>query len=243
MDSHLYAIVEELPPAWRPPSAPSGPSVALTRVAGLTAVTSPVERTPAASAPALARHDTIVASLLHVGAVLPFRFGLVVATADLPGWIAAHAPSLRASLGQVRGCVEMDVRLLRLHCAHAVGLVCPACAGGTPDADGLRAVGDRLIEQAGVARWRYRSAAGAQGNAAASVAFLVPRREVAAFLSRIAPVASRAQGIAVVPTGPWPPYSFAPPVDRLPLAPAAGLGGVRTAGGGAPAPRPRAADG
>ena len=112
------------------------------------------------------------------------------------------------------------------------------------DADGLRAVGDRLIEQAGVARWRYRSAAGAQGNAAASVAFLVPRREVAAFLSRIAPVASRAESIAVVPTGPWPPYSFAPPLERLPLAPADGglPGGARTPARDAPIPH-RAAGG
>jgi len=31
---------------------------------------------------------------------------------------------------------------------------------------------------------------------------------VPAFLSRIAPVASRAAGLAVVPTGPAPAYSF-----------------------------------
>jgi hypothetical protein len=39
-----------------------------------------------------------------------------------------------------------------------------------------------------------------------------------AFLTRIAPIASRAAGIAVVPTGPWPAYSFVPAFDRFPLA-------------------------
>ena len=240
MYAHLYAIVEDLPAPWRPPPTPP---VVLTRVAGLTAVTSPAERVPAASAPALARHAEVVGSVLHAPAVLPFRFGIVVAAADLPGWIAAQAPSLRAGLAEVRGCVEMDVKLLRLHCAHAVGGACPACADGAPDADGLRALGDRLVDRAGVAHWRYRRS-GAEGNGAASVAFLVPRREVAAFLSRIAPVASRAESIAVVPTGPWPPYSFAPPLERLPLAPADGglPGGARTPARDAPIPH-RAAGG
>ena len=49
-----------------------------------------------------------------------------------------------------------------------------------------------------------------------SVAFLVPRPDLTGFLSRIAPVASRAVGVAVVPTGPWPPYSFVPPLERAP---------------------------
>ena len=48
---------------------------------------------------------------------------------------------------------------------------------------------------------------------AASVVFLVPREDVPAFLARIAPVAARAGNMAVVPTGPWPAYSFAPPLD------------------------------
>lgn len=65
--------------------------------------------------------------------------------------------------------------------------------------------------------WHFRASANGD-NVAASVAFLVPRDEVGAFLARIAPVASRAAGIAVVPTGPWPAYSFAGSFERLPLA-------------------------
>src|SRR5262249_3120854 len=41
-------------------------------------------------------------------------------------------------------------------------------------------------------------------------------------LARIAPVASRAVGVAVGPTGPWPAYSFVPAFDRPPLSSSAG---------------------
>jgi hypothetical protein len=73
------------------------------------------------------------------------------------------------------------------------------------------------VSRAGIEQWRYRPA-GTGGNVVASVAFLLPRTELAEFLARIAPVASRAVGVAVVPTGPWPAYSFVPAFDRPPLA-------------------------
>ena len=84
----------------------------------------------------------------------------------------------------------------------------------------LRELADQIVERAALAQWRYRPA-GTAGNVVASVAFLLPRGELADFLARIAPVASRAVGVAVVPTGPWPAYSFVPTFDRPPLATAA----------------------
>src|SRR5262249_61791962 len=85
----------------------------------------------------------------------------------------------------------------------------------------LRELGDQIVDRAALAQWRSRPA-GTAGNVVASVAFLVPRSELADFLARIAPVASRAVGVAVVPTGPWPAYSFVPAFDRPPLSPSAG---------------------
>jgi hypothetical protein len=62
---------------------------------------------------------------------------------------------------------------------------------------------------------------GSGGNATITLAFLVPRPDVSAFLARIAPVASRAGDVAVVPSGPWPPSTFVPPLEVAvaPLAP------------------------
>jgi hypothetical protein len=120
-----------------------------------------------------------------------------------------------AALGAVRDCVEMSVKMLRLDCA--VDTRARAGAEPGPGARELQGLAAALVERAGLAQWRYRPA-GAGGNVAASVAFLVPRAVLEDFLGRIAPVASRAIGVAVVPTGPWPPYSFVPDLDRAPLA-------------------------
>lgn len=216
MYQHLFAIVERLPASWRPPAALRGP-VESRALDGVHLIAGACDRAPDANARTLAAHHDVIASAMDAAAVLPFRFGTLVPSWELPAWLEAHRARIDATLHELRGCVEMSVKLLRLHCAHGSEGVCPACAGGPPGAGELSDVADRLVERAGVERWRFRSST-TGGNIAGSLAFLVRRHEVHAFLARIAPVASRAAGVAVVPTGPWPAYSFVPTFDRPPLA-------------------------
>src|SRR4029453_6914688 len=136
---------------------------------------------------------------LDASATVPFRFGVIVAAEDLDAWLAAHASLVNTTLAQLRGCVEMSVKLLRLHCGHSIDRTCRECADGAPGVVQLRELAERLVAPAGMERWGYRRPAGGS-NVAGSVAFLVARSEVEGFLSRIAPIASRAPGIAVVPT-------------------------------------------
>src|SRR5215467_11480109 len=196
MYQYLYAIADRLPAAWRPPDASVGGPVELRRLGDLVVLVSALEQPPEANARTLAVHHDVVDA------------------ADLDAWLAAHAPLVNTTLAQLRGCVEMSVKLLRLHCGHSIDRTCRECADGAPGVVQLRELAERLVNQAGVERWRYRSPGGGS-NVAGSVAFLVARAEVDAFLARIAPIASRAAGIAVVPTGPWPPYSFVPTFDRF----------------------------
>ena len=216
MYQYLYAIADRLPAAWRPPDASVGGPVALRRLGDLVVLVSALERPPEVNARTLAVHHDVVASTLDASGIVPFRFGVVVDAADLDAWLAAHAPLVNTTLAQLRGCVEMSVKLLRLHCGHSIDRTCRECADGAPGVVQLRELAERLVTQAGIERWRYRSPGGGS-NVAGSVAFLVARAEVDGFLARIAPIASRAAGIAVVPTGPWPPYSFVPSFDRFPL--------------------------
>jgi gas vesicle protein GvpL/GvpF len=211
----LFAIVQRPPVVWRLPSSALG--VIDTRAFGeLVVVSSLLDRIPEPNARTLALYHEVVAATMEAEGVLPFHFGTALHAEELDGWLAANAERIRAALDQLRGCVEMTVKLLRLNCGHGRERSCPACAGGAPGADTLRVLADHLVERAGVARWRFRLA-GHGSNLAGAVAFLVPHGEVDALLARIAPVASRAPGVAVVPTGPWPAYSFAPPLDRPPL--------------------------
>jgi gas vesicle protein GvpL/GvpF len=207
---YMYAVVEGLPPAWRPPPAVvAGGSVDRHRLGALLLLGSPLEAIPPANPKTLALHHDVVASTLDAHAVLPFRYGTAVADTDAATWLATQRGALEAALAQVRGCVEMSVKLLRLDSGID--------QQGRPREGELRGLADQLVDRAGIEQWRYRPA-GSGGNVVASVAFLLPRTELAEFLARIAPIASRAVGVAVVPTGPWPPYSFVPTFDRPPLA-------------------------
>jgi hypothetical protein len=207
---YMYAVVEGLPPAWRPPPAVvTAASVDRRPLGPLLLLGSMLDAVPPANPKTLALHHDVVASTLDAQAVLPFRYGTAVADADADAWLAAQRPAIEAALAQVRGCVEMSVKLLRLD----GGLE----QQGGPGETELRALAEQLVDRAGIEQWRYRPA-GTGGNVVASVAFLLPRAELAEFLARIAPVASRALGVAVVPTGPWPAYSFVPAFERPPLA-------------------------
>ena len=230
MYQHLFAIVDRLPRSWRPPVCALGP-VGVHAFDGLEVLACACESIPPATARALAQHHEVVARAMDADALLPFRFGTAVPAGELAAWCAAHAERIRATLAELRGAVEMGVKLLRLHCGHGAEPSCPECAGHPPDVGELRQLADRLAERAGLERWHFRASANGD-NIAGSVAFLVPRDEVEAFLARIAPVASRAAGIAVVPTGPWPAYSFAGSFERPPLArvTASGLRGDRLTG-------------
>jgi hypothetical protein len=204
LTDYVYAIVDGLPRRWRPPSGGvDGAPVVARDVRGLVLIASAVHAIPRRTPGAVARHDEVVGTTLGAQAVLPLEFGTVVPAAEIDAWLGAHLGLIRAHLSRLRRHVEMTVRLVSLD--PRVG---PA---GT-----LSAVAERLVEHAGLTHWRYRRRDPA--GLSSSLAFLVPRDGVADFLARVAPVAARAGAVAVVPTGPWPPSSFAP---RLPVPGAA----------------------
>jgi len=197
---YLYALVEGLPSRWRPSATGvGGAAVEAHAIHDLVLISGPLNLPPARSPRAEAAHHDVLTGLLDSQAVLPFRFGTVVPEADLPRWLEARWSQMRVAMSELRGHIEMSVRLLRLDQKEPSGTL-------------LRGVAERLVERANLPIWRYYPT-GHGVNVAASVAFLVPSDDVAAFLARIAPVAARARDVAVVPTGPWAACSFAPPLE------------------------------
>jgi hypothetical protein len=213
---YLYAVVEGLPSGWRPPPPVVGERVERGNRTGLVLLSSGASVIPPASPTTLALHHDVVASALDADGLVPFRYGTALRSSDLDDWLVRERPALDGALASVRGCVEMSVKLLRLEATPSGGPSVDAMRDAA-DEQRLRELGDQIVERAALAQWRYRPA-GTAGNVVASVAFLLPRAELPDFLARIAPVASRAVGVAVVPTGPWPAYSFVPTFDRAPLA-------------------------
>jgi hypothetical protein len=197
---YLYAIVERLPRRWRPPAIGVGPAPVVARsLRGLVLITSTVDTVPRATPTIQARHDDVVATALGADAVLPLPFGTVMPALEIDRWLATHLGLIHVHLARLRRHVQMTVRLVSL-------------SSGADARAALRATAERLVERAGVTDWRYHD--DGPGGLLSSLAFLVPRDGVGDFLARVAPVAARAGGVAVVPTGPWPPASFSP---RLPI--------------------------
>jgi hypothetical protein len=220
MSQYLYAIADRLPDAWQPPAMTVGGCPAIARaVHDVVLIASRVERIPPAGPRALAIHRDIVTSAMGAPALLPCPFGTMIADDQLERWLEARRETVETTLERVRGRVEMSVKLLRID-GYGAATERHRRSEWTPgpaEAMRLRALGDRLVEQADIEDWCYRPS-GSDANAAASVAFLMTPTEVDGFLTRIAPIAAHAGGVAVVPTGPWPAYSFVPPLDRAPSA-------------------------
>src|SRR5688572_14287233 len=108
---YMYAVVEGLPPAWRPPPAiVATASVDRHRLGALLLLGSTLDVIPSANPRTLALHHDVVASTLDAHAVLPFRYGTAVPDADATTWLATQRAGLEAALAQVRGRVEMSVK-------------------------------------------------------------------------------------------------------------------------------------
>jgi len=145
VNHYLYAIVDRMPAAWRPPTNGLGDaSVVPRRVDDVVVIGSLLETVPPATPRTLAIHHDIVATVLDAGALLPFRYGTAVPAATLHDWFAAHRAVLDAALGSVRGCVEMSVKLLRLDGA----LDGRERGESGPGARQLQALADALVERA-----------------------------------------------------------------------------------------------
>lgn len=80
---------------------------------GLAAVVSPFEAERVNVTPEnTLTHNHVNAALLAHTTPLPFRFGTLVGEARLVGFMESQGDALRATLGRVRGCVEMSVKII-----------------------------------------------------------------------------------------------------------------------------------
>ena len=203
---HLYGILERLPSSDRLPDAGiDDRPVHARRIGGFVVLATLLDSPPRPGPRALGRHLDVLAAMSSAGPLFPLRYGVTVPAADLAPWLAARAATIRAGLKGVRGRVEMRVSVLALRFGQ-----------GEPAR--LREIADRVTDAAGYGSWRSHEG-GRGGNAAITLAFLVPRADTTTFLARIAPIVARAGDVAVVPSGPWPAWTFVPSLDPPASAP------------------------
>jgi Gas vesicle synthesis protein GvpL/GvpF len=182
---------------------------------GLVAVVSDHQPRAATPTAALWEYEETVESLMDRLTVLPVRFGSVLADdAAARAELRARRAWLRQALRRVRGAVELGVRASRPD-----GQAPPARAAHLGDGTAYmlarlrehrraQAVADRLASLRALAR------ASTQRVLPDSVvpvrgAYLVECDRVGEFAAAVRCLDRELPEVALVCTGPWPPYSFA----------------------------------
>jgi len=186
----------------------------------------------ARTADELWRHENVVEALMSNRAVLPARFGTMLPSRQQIGDILrSFYRTLVQDIERVRGHVEIGMRFLS-NIEESAELEQPPAAsnrfiarGAGPGSAYLLArlarkqqLQDRQRAKLGLVRDVYDLLA-RHANASwldrewndrrgISAAFLVPRDRIGSFRDVVGEVAGANRGVALLCTGPWPPYSF-----------------------------------
>jgi hypothetical protein len=168
-----------------------------------------------ASEEAVLAHARVVEALVErCAALLPARFGRGFRDeAALREAIEGRAAQLRDALAEVRGCVEVGVRVLAPEAAPPAGATESGRAymeARLARAEETERLARELHEPlAALARAATRTV-GATPRLLLSGAYLVEAAELDAFRRRVSELEATHAELTFVTTGPWPPYSFAP---------------------------------
>lgn len=209
---YLYAITRAGPPLPSGPGLEDAPLVVVEE-GPLAAVGSEHRDSIAGGEQALWRHEEVVEGLMAHTTVLPMRFGAVVGdTGEVSALLARERERYETLLADLRGRVELGVRVMPVTepaspaktetsgRAYMMGRLERAQEA----ADALRAVHTALEPLAVTSHLRER----AVGKLSSSGAYLVEGDAVDAFSAEVDALAAAHPELAVLFTGPWPPYSF-----------------------------------
>lgn len=192
----------------------------------LAVVASDLDPPVKATEEALWRHEGVVEELMRRGPVMPMRFGSLLPDDDAArATLRERGQELSACLTRVRGAVELGVRALWEPAETGASSTSEASPlPQTRDGAGTTYLMQRLGESrrsqtladdihtplAAVARLSTRRLL-ATPRLLLSGAYLVEETAVDDFRARVDELDERLDGVALICTGPWPPYSFAPP--------------------------------
>jgi hypothetical protein len=184
--------------------------------AGVLAAVTRHEHAPREPAPdALWTHERVVERLMAERAVLPMRFGSTFPDdAALRTALSGRLDRLVAALDRVRGRVELGVRVIATGDGDVTAPDPPPASGrdyvlaklarGRRSARLADTVHKPLAALAVAAR-RQRTR---EPGEVLRAAYLVDNRELGAFRAAVDRLARERPDLALLCTGPWPPYAF-----------------------------------
>ncbi len=200
------------------PREPAPPLRAV-RCGSLSVLCAPAE-TGQADADALWRREALLEQLMEERELLPVRYGTRVPDeAAAAAAVAGQAGALAGLLDRVRGAVELAVRARAAESADPSRAPDPADPPRGPSGrEYLRAriAGERAAHRiheplAALARDSVRQG----GPELLRAAYLVDRNAVEPFVAEVRRLQHEHPDIAILCTGPWPPYSFSSAQEAL----------------------------
>ena len=185
-------------------AAPPTPPLHAVRSGGLSVLCAPAlehDVTPEA----LWRHEELLEELMAERAILPVRYGTLVADdAAAERAVAERHEEFAAGLERVRGAVELALRVesteLESAGEAASGREYLRAKGARMET--ARRLHERLAELA-------RESEMQPGRELLRAAYLVDRGAVAEFVARVGLLQREHPELGLLCTGPWPPFSFA----------------------------------
>jgi hypothetical protein len=206
---HVYGIVDELeslPPVGGVDDAP----LERRRIGGLELVVSEVPGEEVTQEAVLQHAEVVDELMSRSRAVLPAQFSRPFrGDEELASAVGAKAPDLERRLSEVRGCVELGLRVIAPARESA-----PATAES--GVEYLRARLDEERERARfiteldepLARLSQATAGASASDTVLERAYLVRKEDVSEFLETVQELEAAHPELTLACTGPWPPYSF-----------------------------------
>jgi hypothetical protein len=215
---YVYALVDSSLDA-KLGTGIAGERLRLLTVGSATAVAGKMAQLPSISPHCLRAHDEIIRRVaLASDAILPFRFGTMLATAkDLAEALSPRLGILLAALERTRGCDQMTLRLYAPATPESTRPARPALRdGGGRGTRWLRhrstaySLPELAVLREALSRCVHAEALELHDTPplVASVFHLVRRSRLADYGAEVAKLEPRLAPASVVATGPWPPYAF-----------------------------------
>jgi len=223
MKLYVYCLAETIDTLPTPVSGISGENVELLKAQDFSLLVSRFAGESAlVTRENVLTHDNVVRSVLNETTPLPFRFGSVVTEQQLDSYLSTHRADLKAKLAQVRGCVEMSVKIISNTDRNQI------TESGIGDGPGTRFLeekrreilgGERRSEEAKqIAAWLKEQVGTYVCQEEVSLcpteklivaaAHLVAREQLTEYRDRLADARKTRPELHFLVSGPWPPYTF-----------------------------------
>ena len=200
-------------------SGVSGAAVRALKINDISVLVSDCEAVAPTKENALA-HAAVVRSVLGQTTPLPLRFGTVTTEPQLRNFVTTHKLALFNKLAHVRGCVEMDVKVIWQRSVNNVNQADKAAGPGTAflkekqrelaGDERLAALSSLLREElGGLIKDESTGLRPSDTSVLAAVFHLVESSKIQQYREKMATVREKRPDLHFMVSGPWPPYSFA----------------------------------